>query len=98
MEEEVELNISELLNHISSGSFIIAHNHPGPLAQPTFSSADERTTRILKEEAEHKGMKLLDHIVFTDRTYLSFKTMGLFEAYEAKGKKQKPELIDPSEL
>lgn len=49
--------------------FIIAHNHPSGLLEE--SSEDRAVTRRVQEGAKTLGLKLLDHIIFSDTDYHS---------------------------
>ncbi|RYZ30068.1 MAG: hypothetical protein EOO10_04190, partial [Chitinophagaceae bacterium] len=55
-------------------SMIVAHNHPSCNLKP--SRADEELTRRLKEAAALHDIKLLDHLIITKESYLSFATEG----------------------
>ncbi len=54
---------------------IVAHNHPSGELTP--SSEDSEVTRRLKQAGDTLGIKLLDHIVFSHRGFLSFREQGL---------------------
>lgn len=56
-------------------SMIVAHNHPSGNLRP--SKADEELTRKLKESAALMDIKLLDHLIITKESYLSFADEGL---------------------
>lgn len=65
-------------------SIIIAHNHPsGSLIA---SDADKKLTAKLKEAARLMEISLLDHIIVTPKSYLSFAEQGLvgLEGVQAK--------------
>ena len=51
--------------------FIIAHNHPGGETDP--SDDDIKITRRLQEGGKLLGIELLDHIIYTDYNFYSFK-------------------------
>lgn len=53
----------------------IAHNHPSGNTEP--SSDDKEVTVRIAECGELLGIRLLDHIVFTDEKYYSFLEHGL---------------------
>ena len=59
----------------SAASVIFVHNHPSGNAEP--SKQDIETTERLVEAAEILGIKVLDHIIIGDGTYVSFKNIGL---------------------
>jgi DNA repair protein RadC len=48
-------------------SFGVAHNHPS--GDPTPSVLDGRVTARLREAAEAVGLRFLDHVVVTDKTW-----------------------------
>ncbi len=54
---------------------IVCHNHPSGDPEP--SRADLLITQRLVEGAELLGIRLLDHVVFGDGRYVSFKDRGL---------------------
>jgi hypothetical protein len=56
-------------------SMIVAHNHPSGNLKP--SRADEELTRRLKDAAALHDIKLLDHIIITKDSHLSFASEGL---------------------
>ncbi|GIW63326.1 MAG: UPF0758 protein YsxA [Patescibacteria group bacterium] len=56
-------------------SVIIGHNHPS--GDPTPSEEDIAVTQKLKSAGEILGIDLLDHIIFTQTTFLSFKSKKL---------------------
>src|SRR5690349_15647705 len=55
-----------------SASIIVGHNHPS--GEPEPSDEDTRTTKLLFEAGNVLGIQLLDHIVFTDTRYFSFRS------------------------
>lgn len=59
----------------NSTSIILAHNHPS--GDPTPSAEDKSITKRLSEAGEIIGIKVLDHIVIGDGSYISFKEMGM---------------------
>ena len=58
----------------SAASIIIAHNHPSGACEP--SDADESITAKLVRAGELLGIELLDHIIFSEKDYYSFKANG----------------------
>jgi DNA repair protein RadC len=56
-------------------AMIVAHNHPSGSTQP--SDADIRLTRKLKSASETLDLKLLDHVIIGDPSYLSFADEGI---------------------
>lgn len=59
----------------SAAAILCIHNHPS--GDPTPSSEDIAITKRLSEAGELMGIKLLDHIIVGDGTYLSFTERGL---------------------
>ncbi|HEY0107991.1 MAG TPA: DNA repair protein RadC, partial [Fibrella sp.] len=62
------------LEYLASG-VILAHNHPSGNLTP--SQADKDLTRKLKEAGRFLDIPVLDHLIVTDRTYLSFADEGI---------------------
>jgi len=60
----------------TAASVIFAHNHPS--GDPTASEDDIKLTKRLAEAGEIVGIDVLDHIIISDRNYLSLKREGLF--------------------
>jgi hypothetical protein len=56
-------------------SMIVAHNHPSGNLKP--SKADEDLTKKLKASAALMDINLLDHLIITKDSYLSFADEGL---------------------
>ena len=57
-----------------STALIVAHNHPSGDVAP--SKEDAQVTRRLKEAGQLLGITLLDHVVFSGRSYHSFAQAG----------------------
>ncbi len=62
------------LDHLASG-IILGHNHPSGNLTP--SQADRDLTRKLKDGGRLLDLPILDHLILSDRTYLSFADEGL---------------------
>lgn len=62
------------LRHQASG-MILVHNHPG--GNPTPSEEDVRLTLRIKRAADELGVRLLDHLVVTEREHYSFQGHGM---------------------
>lgn len=58
-----------------AAAVIFAHNHPSGDPQP--SEADRRTHEQLTEAARILGLRVLDHIIVTRKSYWSFQEKGL---------------------
>lgn len=59
---------------VGAASIIVAHNHPSGQVKP--SDADIRVTSELISAGKLLGIKVLDHIIFTDREFLSLQEKG----------------------
>lgn len=60
---------------IGAVALIIAHNHPSGTLKP--SQSDKNITQKLKTAASSLDIKLLDHLIITEKAYLSFADEGL---------------------
>ena len=58
-----------------SAKIMIAHNHPSGTVEP--SEDDLTITQQLKKAGNIIDIELLDHIIFTEKNYLSFKQKNL---------------------
>jgi DNA repair protein RadC len=59
----------------SAAAIILVHNHPS--GDPAPSREDREITRRLKEAGELLGIRVLDHIIIGEGSYLSFVEQGL---------------------
>lgn len=57
-------------------SVILTHNHPSGKLQA--SDADRDITKKLKIAGEQLDIKVLDHVIITEKGYLSFQDEGIF--------------------
>ena len=60
---------------LGATSLILSHNHPSGNLSP--SSADKQLTQKLKTAGESLDIKILDHIIVTEKSYFSFADEGL---------------------
>lgn len=60
-------------------SIIVAHNHPS--GDPTPSRQDITATQQLVAAGQILGVKLLDHIIVTEREHYSFIASGMIDVY-----------------
>jgi DNA repair protein RadC len=60
----------------SAASVIFVHNHPSGDPEP--SEDDIKLTKRLVQAGEIVGIDVLDHIVITDKSFVSLKRRGLF--------------------
>lgn len=63
-------------------SLILVHNHPGNTLQP--SSADITITHRLYAIAKFLNIRLLDHVIITEKDYYSFQANGLMKEIKDK--------------
>ena len=59
---------------ISAVAIIICHNHPSGKTEP--SSQDKVLTKKIKEGGVSLDIKLLDHLIITEKSYFSFADNG----------------------
>ncbi|MFN8348877.1 MAG: DNA repair protein RadC [Spirosomataceae bacterium] len=62
------------IEHLAS-AVILVHNHPSGNLRP--SEADKELTRRLLAAGKMLEIPILDHLIFTDKNYLSFADEGL---------------------
>jgi DNA repair protein RadC len=55
-------------------ALIVAHNHPSGQLQP--SREDDEITSRLKTAAEILGLRLLDHLIFSESAWFSYRQSG----------------------
>lgn len=60
----------------SAASVIFVHNHPSGDLEP--SEDDIKLTERLSQAGELMGIDVLDHIIISDKNFLSLKSRGLF--------------------
>lgn len=60
---------------LNAGGVILAHNHPSGVAEP--SRADEYLTQTLKTALALIDVRVLDHVIVTGQTTVSFAERGL---------------------
>lgn len=70
---DVRLVLKQALEHNSVG-LLLAHNHPSGTLKP--STADKQITQKLKIAAEALDIKVLDHLIITQKAYFSFADNG----------------------
>ena len=71
---DVRITLKKALE-LGAVSLILAHNHPSGNLKA--SEADKQLTKKLKTAAESLDIKVLDHIIVTEKSYLSFADEGL---------------------
>jgi len=60
---------------VGAVGLILAHNHPSGTLKP--SEADKNLTQKLKTAAQSLDIKILDHLIITERSYFSFADESL---------------------
>lgn len=55
---------------LNATGIILAHNHPSGTLKP--SQADKQLTQKLKKASENLDIKVLDHLIITEKAYFSF--------------------------
>ncbi|WP_265023038.1 JAB domain-containing protein [Wolbachia endosymbiont (group B) of Ischnura elegans] len=76
--DRVPLYVREIIKQgllIDASSVAISHNHPSGDIEP--SKEDEDNTLTLAATCENVGMKLIDHIIVTQKSHFSFYDSGL---------------------
>lgn len=71
---DVRLVMKQALE-LGSVALILAHNHPSGTLKP--SKADKEITQKLKIAAEILDIKVLDHLIITQKDYFSFADEGI---------------------
>ena len=78
-----EVYADPLLDRASA--IAVAHNHPSGNLKP--SSEDCEITQRLKAAADILGISFLDHVIFSETNFFSFRQEGLIESTHEKDKK-----------
>jgi DNA repair protein RadC len=60
-----------------SSAVIVAHNHPSGQLIP--SGEDDEVTERLRAASEILGLHFLDHVIFSDRSFFSYRQAGKFD-------------------
>lgn len=60
---------------VGAVGIILAHNHPSGTLKP--SEADKQITKKLKIAGESLDIKVLDHLIITEKAYFSFADEGM---------------------
>ncbi|KJD37085.1 hypothetical protein PW52_01105 [Tamlana sedimentorum] len=66
---DVRLVLKQALE-VGATSLILSHNHPSGTLKP--SEADKQITNKLKVAAQSLDIKVLDHVIITEKAYFSF--------------------------
>lgn len=60
---------------LAAVAIIVCHNHPSGKLTP--SNADKQLTQKIKEAGDTLDIKLLDHLIITEKAYFSFADESL---------------------
>jgi DNA repair protein RadC len=71
---DVRLVLKKALE-VSATAIVLVHNHPSGTLKP--SEADKTITEKLKTAAQSLDIKVLDHLIVTEKAYFSFADEGL---------------------
>lgn len=71
---DVRLAMKNALEWGATG-IILTHNHPSGALQP--SDSDKQITRKMRTAAESLDIKILDHIIITEKEHFSFSDNGI---------------------
>lgn len=71
---DIRILFKTALEHFATG-IIVAHNHPSGNLKP--SGEDLNITRKIKDAGNLMNIQLLDHLILTQNSYLSFADEGL---------------------
>ena len=63
--------------HDRASAICVAHNHPSGNLHP--SAEDNEITRRLKGAADILGLNFLDHLIFSESSFFSFRQEGLID-------------------
>ncbi len=67
--------IMRILIEVGAAQFVAIHNHPSGNSRP--SNDDRRLTDSLKNAAQLFNIRMMDHVIVTDRGYYSFCDEGM---------------------
>lgn len=60
---------------LGATAIIVAHNHPSGELTP--STADKQITEKIKTAARHLDIRLLDHLILSEKGYFSFADQNI---------------------
>ena len=67
--------VMKMAIEVGAVGLILAHNHPSGSLKP--SEADKQITQKLKQAADSLDIKVIDHLIITEKTYFSFADESL---------------------
>jgi len=71
-----------------ASAIAVAHNHPSGNLNP--SAEDSDITRRLKAAADILGINFLDHVIFSETCFFSFRQEGLIETKNKDDEEEAP--------
>jgi DNA repair protein RadC len=71
---DVRIVFKTALEH-NAVAIILVHNHPSGVLQA--SEPDKQITRQLKQAGQTMSINVLDHVIVTEKSYLSFADEGI---------------------
>jgi len=71
-----------------ASAIAVAHNHPSGNLNP--SAEDSDITRRLKAAADILGINFLDHVIFSETSFFSFRQEGLIETKNKDDEEEAP--------
>ena len=74
-----------------ASAIAVAHNHPSGNLQP--SEEDTEITSRLKISADILGLSFLDHLIFSENFYFSFRQEGLIRVDEERNNELCPQVV-----
>jgi DNA repair protein RadC len=66
---DVRVVFKKALEHAATG-IVLCHNHPSGSVDPSIQ--DKQITRKLQRASETMDIKILDHVIVTEKAYFSF--------------------------
>ncbi|MCL4152573.1 UNVERIFIED_CONTAM: hypothetical protein GTU68_028967 [Idotea baltica] len=71
---DIRLALKKALE-VGATAIILVHNHPSGTLKP--SEADKQLTKKIKTAGESLDIKVLDHVIITEKSYFSFADENL---------------------
>ena len=67
---DIRLLFKSALQVVGATAIIVAHNHPSGVLKP--STSDIQLTQKIKKAGDNMDIKLLDHLIISEKGYFSF--------------------------
>lgn len=74
---DLKILFNEILKTDTCTRILIAHNHPSGNLKP--SASDRKLTSAVQDGAEIFNIKVLDHVIFSRKEYLSMREEGMLK-------------------